>query len=121
LFNVAIAWCARNSKKIRKCLDTEISAIRVDLGLTEGRWEPWMTELLGIHSDKKVAKLIGKSKSTVARQRKLLEIDAFAVWTPGQIALLGTATDKEVGQSLGKSTETVKKKRQSLGIDRVGP
>lgn len=88
-------------------------------------WTRREIALLGRHTDRRVAKLLGITLSAVINKRQLLQIPPFkpparpVVWTPRKIAELGRSTDSAVAAKLGISPSSVKRKRQQLGIAAV--
>jgi hypothetical protein len=94
------------------------------LPLSENRrvWLQHELALLGTKPDAEVAKLLGRSISSVRSKR---QDTAFArpeggkLWTQRELKLLGTKSDPAIAHLLGRSGAAVKAKRRALGIRRA--
>jgi DNA-binding CsgD family transcriptional regulator len=82
-------------------------------------WTQNELALLGTGPDGEVARRVGRSRSSVLRQRLKREVPAvylFRPWTKEELALLGKVPDKEIARRLGRNYQVVLAKRKRLGI-----
>lgn len=82
-------------------------------------WNAQADALLGVDSDRVVAKKVGVNQATVQRRREALGIPPAPRgfrWTATTDQLLGVQSDRVVGAKLGIHPETVQRRRKALGV-----
>jgi len=81
------------------------------------QWSIAEDRLLGIKSDRVLAKMFGRSASAVKQRRHLKRIWLVRrKWQPADDRLLGTRSDEEIARLLGRKTWQVTWRRRKLGI-----
>ena len=79
-------------------------------------WTAKEDSLLGVESDRTLARRFGRTVQAVAARRRLKRITLCRFWTPQEEKLLGTRPDREVAKLVGRGTQGVNSKRCELGI-----
>ena len=80
---------------------------------------PWTTEedsLLGIRSDRALARKLGRTVKAVKNRRRLKKVFLVKEWRPEDDKILGTRPDRQVALLLGRLIENVAWRRRKLGI-----
>jgi hypothetical protein len=98
----------------------EVKALPARLPLFQKlTWNAQADALLGVDSDRVVAKKVGVNQATVQRRREALGIPPARRgfhWDATTDALLGVESDRVVGAKLGIHPETAQRRRKALGV-----